>query len=271
MSSDTTFTATGPGVVGYLTAGLNLGHGARIQGTSGGVIGECLGTNGSGVLGQGAGIEPGVAGIGAATGPGVVGIGGGGPSNALPPTTDAVGVFGQGGAGNADGVLGQGSGGSSGVAGFGAATGTGVVGMGGTGAPGVRGIGGGGNNTSPPAGNCVGVYGQGGADNSNGVQGVGSGNSAGVAGFGGPNAGMGVLAQGGANGGVAIQAEGTVAHIRMILSVSVGTGNPNTAKIPGEPGDLLAVSKPPNPTLLDDTVASLWFNAGGATPWKQLF
>jgi hypothetical protein len=151
MSSDTTFTATGPGIAGYQTNGLNLTEGANMQGTTRGVIGECVGTNGIG------------------------------------------------------------------------------------------------------------------------VQGVGSGSSAGVAGFGGPNAGMGVLAQGGANGGVAIQAEGTVAHIRMIPSVSVGTGNPNTAKIPGEPGDLLAVSKQPDPILLDDTVASLWFNAGGATPWKQLF
>jgi hypothetical protein len=168
-----------------------------------------------------------------------------------------------------DGVQGHGAGNSSGVAGFGAPTGTGIFGQGGTNAAGVRGIGGGGPNTSP--GGPVGVYGQGGAGNSNGVQGVGSGSSAGVAGFGGPNAGMGVFAQGGANGGVAIQAEGTVAHIRMIPSVSVGAGNPNTAKTPGEPGDLLAVSKPPDPTLLDDTVASLWFNAGGATPWKQLF
>jgi hypothetical protein len=95
--------------------------------------------------------------------------------------------------------------------------------------------------------------------------------TAGVRGSGGPGSGVGVLAQGGANGGVAIQAEGTVAHIRMVPSVSVGAGNPNTAKIPGEPGDLLAVSKQPDPVLLDDTVASLWFNAGGATPWKQIF
>lgn len=258
--TQTEFFATGGAPAGFFCDGTGYDIGASISGTDIGVSGACVGTAGTGVVGQGAG-----------AGAGVLGVGGGGPTDANPPINNAVGVYGQGGADNADGVFGRGSGGNSGVAGFGAATGTGVFGMGGTGAAGVRGIGGGGPNTSPPAGNCVGVYGQGGASNSNGVQGVGSGNSAGVAGFGGPNAGMGVLAQGGANGGVAIQAEGTVAHLRMILSVSVGAGNPNTAKIPGEPGDLLAVSKQPNPTLLDDTVASLWFNAGGATPWKQLF
>jgi hypothetical protein len=256
------FSATGGAPVGYECNGNGYVTGANIAGETGGVLGRCIGPGFAGVQGQGS-----VTGVGA----GVLGVGGGGP-DPNPPINNAVGVYGQGGAGNADGVFGQGSGGNSGVAGFGAATGTGVFGMGGTGAPGVRGIGGGGNNTSPAAGTgAPGVYGQGGAGNSNGVQGVGSASSAGVAGFGGPNAGMGVFAQGGANGGVAIQAEGTVAHIRMILSVSVGAGNPNTANIPGEPGDLLAVSKQPDPIVLDDTVASLWFNAGGATPWKLLF
>jgi hypothetical protein len=105
-----------------------------------------------------------------------------------------------------------------------------------------------------------------------GVRGVGGqGAGVGVLAEGGANAGVGVVAVGGANGGVAIQAEAaTVAHIRMIPSVTVGTGDPNTANIPGQPGDLLAVSKQAVPAL-DDTVASLWFNAGGATPWKQLF
>jgi hypothetical protein len=162
MTTDTSFTATGPSGVGYQTNGSNLQEGALLQGNVIGVLGQCVGTNGAGVGGIGSGTSAGVAGVG-------------GPNAGM-----------------------------------------------------------------------------------------------GVVAWGGPNGGVGVLAAGGANGGVAIQAEATVAHIRMIPSVSVGTGDPNTANIPGQPGDLLAVLKQPVPAL-DDTVASLWFNAGGATPWKQLF
>jgi hypothetical protein len=140
----------------------------------------------------------------------------------------------------------------------------GVLGVcGGTSGPGVAGVGG------PNAG--AGVSGEGGANGGVGVFAQGGANGgAGVFALGDPNGGMGVVAVGGGNGGVAIQAEANVAHIRMIPSVTVGTGDPNTANIPGQPGDLLAVFKQPIPAL-DDTVASLWFNAGGATPWKQLF
>ena len=77
--------------------------------------------------------------------------------------TGAVGIIGQAGQGNADGVQGYSSGSFSGVAGFGSSgadAGTGVFGLGGEasplggffsrGAAGVRGIGGGGPNTAPP-------------------------------------------------------------------------------------------------------------------------
>jgi len=172
--------------------------------------------------------------------------------------------------GNGDGVQGHGAGGYSGVAGFGAPTGTGVFGLGGGTAPGVRGIGGGGPNTGPPPTNAVGVYGQGGEGNSDGVQGVGSGTYSGVAGFGGPNNGTGVFGlgggngpgvrgMGGPNGGVPIMAVSTgAAHIRM-NPVSLGANNPNSAGVPGTPGDLLAVST--------DAGVQLWFNTGGTGGW----
>jgi hypothetical protein len=164
-----------------------------------------------------------------------------------------------------NGVQGNGAGGWSGVAGFGAPTGTGVFGQGGGTAPGVRGIGGGGTNTSPPPLNAVGVYGQGGAGNSDGVQGVANGNYSGVAGFGGPNNGIGVFAQGGATGGSPIVAQfppnAPVSQMRgQIHLVPVPlTEDPNSAGLPGLPGDLLAVD-------INGTV-QLWFNQSGKGGW----
>ena len=131
-----------------------------------------------------------------------------------------AGVYGQGGAGTAegaspgvvghagtsapnDGVQGFGSANFSGVAGFGdpKGGGTGVFGNGiGPQSAGVRGIGGGGPNTDPLS--SAGVYGQAGSGNANGVEGRGSGTFAGVAGFGDVTStaggGIGVFAVGGA-------------------------------------------------------------------------
>jgi hypothetical protein len=117
-------------------------------------------------------------------------------------TFNGVGVRGEVSNGTCDGVQGQGSGSFSGVAGFGGGgvdAGTGVFGLGGVaqppqgatgpgrGAAGVRGIGGGGTPTAPP--DAVGVYGQAGNGDADGVQGHGSGRYSGVAGFGGPSQG----------------------------------------------------------------------------------
>jgi hypothetical protein len=62
----------------------------------------------------------------------------------------------------------------------------------------IIGIGVGGLPTNAPPGNNVGVYGQGGEGNSDGVQGVANGGFSGVAGFGGPENGTGVFGLGGA-------------------------------------------------------------------------
>ena len=159
-----------------------IGYGGRRQGT--GVVG---------VAGSAAGAYLPPQPVGPPTPPGrgkdvgVFGIGG------------EVGVVGQAGGGDADGVQGFGSGSFSGVAGFGdpAGTGTGVFGQGrGLAAPGVRGIGSGGPNTVP--GDPCGVYGQAGKGNANGVEGHGSGPlGAGVAGFGDrANSGAGVFGEG---------------------------------------------------------------------------
>jgi hypothetical protein len=169
--------------------------------------------------------------------------------------------------GDGDGVQGHGAGGFSGVAGFGDTGGTGVYGQGGTNACGVRGYGG-----NPPdfqgpspAGNPVGVFGRAGATG-DGVQGLASGSgSSGVAGFGGSEGGTGVLAQAGTNGGVGLLAVSSgIAHIRMLPTDLRGNG-PNTAKVPGAQGDLLAVSG------FGGAVASLWFNVNGSpTGWSHV-
>lgn len=156
---------------------------------------------------------------GSAVGLGVYGVGGAG----------SPGVRGDGGTGNADGVQGFGKGTFSGVAGFGdpSANGTGVFGAGfGPQAPGVRGIGSGGPNTVP--GNAVGVYGQAGAGNSNGVEGHGSGNFAGVSGLGDAgstaNSGIGVFAVGGAPKPNSGQSGGPGVH-------AIGAGGPPFAQL----------------------------------------
>jgi hypothetical protein len=133
-------------------------------------------------------------------------------------TFNGVGVRGEVSGGTGDGVQGQGSGSFSGVAGFGgdgvADAGTGVFGLGGKignpfvrgGAAGVRGIGGGGDPTAPP--DAVGVYGQAGKGNADGVQGHGSGYYSGVAGFGGPGQGAGLFGRGGGTHGVGVRGVG---------------------------------------------------------------
>ena len=205
----------GVGVVGQggaSSAGI-LGEG----GTGGvGVIGRAGMGNADGVQGYGTGRFSGVAGFGDPKGegtgvfgegrgpqaPGVRGIGSGG-NNIVPDTP--VGVYGQAGAGNAYGVQGTGSGTLAGVAGFGDASGTGpgIIGTGqGTGALGVWGTGSGGSQESIPFGGAVGVFGQAGSGNTNGVEGHGSGTLAGVAGMGDLSSraasGIGVYGQGGA-------------------------------------------------------------------------
>jgi hypothetical protein len=163
---------------------------------------------GTGVFGQGASGGPGVRGIGSggtnddpSNAAGVYGRGGAGNADGVQGRASgtfsgvagfgvdefSIGVFGQGGTGNSDGVQGHGSGAFSGVAGYAdpnstTGPGTGVWGLGASGGPGVRGIGSGGPNTSAPAGNAVGVLGQGGTGNSDGVLGIGSGKGAGVLG-----------------------------------------------------------------------------------------
>jgi hypothetical protein len=127
MSSDTSFLATGPAVYGFQTEGSNLTQGALVSGTATGLMGVCTGTNGAGVAGSGAGESPGVIGYGADTAPGVIGIGGGGPQLSAPPPGNAVGVYGQAGTGDSDGVQGLGSGSGVGVFGQGGAYGAGGV------------------------------------------------------------------------------------------------------------------------------------------------
>jgi hypothetical protein len=94
---------------------------------------------------------------------------------------NAVGVYGQGGAGDSTGVVGVGTGSAPGISGIAEpntlANGTGVVGTGGlsTGI-GVWGSGGSeGLTATPPPGNAIGVFGAGGTGDSDGVYGVGSG------------------------------------------------------------------------------------------------
>lgn len=127
---------------------------------------------------------------------------------------------------------------------------------------GIYGIGAGGPATSPPPG--VGVYGQGGAGDADGVQGVGSGRYCGVKGFGGPNGGTGVVGQGGANGGypiVAVNYPGDIPVYMMRGQIHMVplplTEDPNSAGVPGTLGDLLAVDI--------NGAAQLWFYTGNAT------
>jgi hypothetical protein len=136
-----------------------------------------------------------------------------------------------------DGVQGFGAGNFSRVAGLGAdaaafnqSPGTGVFGKGGSnfepfdggGVPGVRGIGAGGPDTSPPSGNAVGVYGQGGTANGDGVQGVGGGQFSGVAGFSDPKGGgIGVFGQ-----GMAGNADGAQGHGSGSFSGVAGFADP---------------------------------------------
>ena len=187
---------SGPGIPG----------GPGVKGVGGGIQSD-------GVQGFGNGNFSGVAGFGDSSDTANSGIGvfgqGGGPQppppgqQAQPGGPGVLGIGGKNQFGNdADGVQGFGSGRFSGVAGFGDPTsnGTGVFGQGrGPGAPGVRGIGTSGPNTTPNS--PVGVYGQAGSGNANGVEGHGGGNFAGVAGFGDSsdtaNSGIGVLAVGG--------------------------------------------------------------------------
>jgi hypothetical protein len=88
MSSDTTFTATGPGTAGYDTNGSNVQEGADLQGITLGVLAAC-GPNGTagvrGVGGQGAGV-------------GVLAEGG---------ANGGVGVFAQGGANGGHAIVAQ--------------------------------------------------------------------------------------------------------------------------------------------------------------------
>jgi hypothetical protein len=203
----------GIGVVGQGGSTGVLGQG----GTDGiGVVGKAGSGTADGVQGYGSGSNSGVAGYGDPTSngtgvwgggrgpdaPGVRGIGSGG-DNTSPDT--AVGVYGQGGSVNAYGVQGVGSGTLSGVAGFGDphGTGPGLYGAGqGAGALGVWGIGSGGPDETAPLGGAVGVFGQAGSGNTNGMEGHASGTLAGVAGFGDLSAkgasGIGVFGQGGA-------------------------------------------------------------------------
>lgn len=174
--------------------------------------------------------------------------------------TGAVGIIGQAGQGNADGVQGYSSGSFSGVAGFGSSgadAGTGVFGLGGEasplggffsrGAAGVRGIGGGGPNTAPP--NPVGVYGQGGNNSpgiagqagpgsADGVWGQGSGTFSGVAGFGGSDDGTGLYGQGGGATGPGVRGIGAGAgNTSPSTAVGVyGQGAPNADGVQGVGG-----------------------------------
>jgi hypothetical protein len=231
------FIATGGANIaaGFQTIEGPFGWGVLVEGEDGGVSGECVG-QGPGVAGQGGGTAAGVSGTGGnlgggGPGPGVTGQGGGVGPNGI--GVGGPGVIGTGGGGNSDGVQGHGTGAYSGVAGWAdpySGPGTGVVGFGGSetnidtgvtlGGPGVRGIGGGANtawnNTSPPSGNAVGVFGQAGAGNSDGVYGIGSGTFTGVVGVGdfsqkadqaGAN-GTGVIGFGGAPSGPGIRGIG---------------------------------------------------------------
>jgi len=132
--------------------------------------------------------------------------------------SDAVGVYGQGGAGSSTGVVGVGTGSYSGVLGIAdpnqVANGTGVVGRGGlsTGI-GVWGSGGSEHFTAtPPPGNAIGVFGAAGSGNADGVYGVGSGSSSGVVGIGDPNSntanGTGMHGVGGLPTGVGVWGNG---------------------------------------------------------------
>jgi hypothetical protein len=147
-------TSTAPGVIGIgggggpdsappatNAVGVFGQAGVGLYGNSDGVYGQASGAY-SGVAGfadqySTSGPGTGVFGMGGSSGCGVRGIGSGGNNTA--PTNNgepvAVGVYGQGGAGNADGVRGVGSGAFSGVAGYaGSSAGYGVYasGAGGT-------------------------------------------------------------------------------------------------------------------------------------------
>jgi hypothetical protein len=177
--------------------------------------------NGTGVYGEGRGPHA----------QGVRGIGGGGPNTA---PFDAAGVYGQAGAGNANGVEGRGSGNFAGVAGFGdvnnsAAGGIGVFAVGGApapgssqpGGPGVHAIGAGGAPYTP-LNQAAGVYGLGGASDGPGVFGQGGGAIApGVLGQGGSALGDGV--QGFSVSGTGVSGEsGNGVGVRATSSSSTG-------------------------------------------------
>jgi hypothetical protein len=197
-------------------------------------------------------------------------------------TGQVVGVLGT--ATDGDGVQGFGAENSNGVSGFGAANGSGVFGEGGTnGGAGVRGYGGGITTQKIFPTDASGVFGEGGPVGS-GVQGVAGETVSGVGASGvvalaNPNGGSNGFfgsAQGNATNsagrfrgmvefnsqlGVTVVLPPGPAHIRMI-PVDL-TADPNTAQIPGQAGDLLAVSNSgPFPGI------GLWFHT--TDTWKQI-
>ena len=193
------------------------------------------GVYGSSQIGGVLGVAPGGAGVyGHCGGPG-----------ASPFT--AVGVYGEAGGGNNNGIQGNGSGTAAGVSGYGdTVAGIGVFGEGGKGVlgygtdgVGVYGMAGGGNNNgveghgngtsagvagfgdsapnTAPAG-AVGVFGEAGTGNNNGIEGHTSGKAAGVAGFGDPS-----------RGGIGVQGEGLIG-VQAISGDLVGIHASNLGK-----------------------------------------
>jgi hypothetical protein len=259
-----------------------------------GVYGEGRGPNSVGVRGFGNGNSSGVEGFGNAKGngtgvlgmgggphaQGVRGIGGGGPSTS---PFDPAGVYGQAGAGNANGVEGRGSGNFAGVAGFGDVTngansGIGVFAVGGApqpasghfGGPGVYAIGNGGPGYAQlnqsvgvygigGAGNAPGILGQGGSTAADGVQGS-SGSGNGVSG----QSGTGVGVRASSSSATGLVAEGTIGLIasttapagtagqfdgNVVISGNLTVGGAKSAAVPFPDGShrrLYCVESPEN-------------------------
>lgn len=184
-------------------------YGIQGSGDTAGVVGVGTGGNAQPLQSFPAGtaLPMGVLGVGGpAAGYGVCGLGySPDPLPALASPNDAVGVYGQGGAGDSIGVVGVGTGSSPGVVGTGGgANGAGVAGNGSlpTGI-GVWGSGASHRETAPPpAGNPIGVFGAAGTGDADGVFGIGSGSKSGVVGIADPNSanGIGVRGGGGAVG-----------------------------------------------------------------------
>ena len=238
------------GGTGVWATGAGLGAGVLACGGDGG---------GEGVQAAGRGTAAGVAGLGGDQGPGMQATGG--------QHSTRAGIEARGGAAGGDGVYAIGSQAAAGVEAHGGVNfGVGLVAFGGQPDGHQAGEGGG----------AHGIQAHGSDDNGAGVWAAGGASAAGVIGLGGDHGGPGVSATGGdggdgvsatgGDGGVGIAtASNTNAQIRLVLSLPAG--DPNASNIPGTPGDLLAVSEQIQGS---DTVASLWFCAGGAQPWKRV-